>query len=225
MARPRKSRSLEGEPRPVIYIPSGWTRKQTDPVEVAIEDFEVMRLVDGHAYNIEEAAARVGVSRSTAGRMLERARRAIALGFENRAPVYLDALDSSVLKPPQIKDAPVGSMAEPADVSGLAVAVKTENPDAEISRVFGRTHSFAIIGSSGYIEFARNPGLRSNRDAAEKAVAVLQAYKIKRVVAGRFGPEALQSLGKAGIQPLIAVGISLNRAIEIFSITDNVSNK
>jgi predicted DNA-binding protein (UPF0251 family)/predicted Fe-Mo cluster-binding NifX family protein len=216
MARPRKKRTLEGEPEPVIYIPSGWTRDQVEPVEVAIEDFEVMRLVDGHAHSIEEAAVKVGVARSTAGRMLERARRALALGIEQRAPVYLDALESSILTPPDPIDKSAGVVADKADVSGLAVAVNEEDVSAGISRVFGRAQAFAIVGSSGYIHYEENPGRRSKRDAAEKAVGILQAYKISRVVAGRFGPEALELLGSAGIQPLIAIGITLDQAIEFF---------
>ena len=89
MPRPCKSRTLEGVPNPVLYIPSGWTRDQVDPANLAIEDFEVLRLVDGHLHTIEEAAAKVGVSRSTAGRMLERARRVLALGLERRAPIHI----------------------------------------------------------------------------------------------------------------------------------------
>ena len=225
MARPRKKGTLESEPRPVIYIPSGWTRDQVEPVEVAIEDFEVMRLVDGHAHSIEEAAVKVGVARSTAGRMLERARRALALGIEQRAPVYLDALESSILQPPDYNDKSTGVVAEKTDVSGLAVAVSEQDVGAGISRVFGRAQAFAIVGSAGYIHFEDNPGRRSKRDAAEKAIGLLKAYKISRVVAGRFGPEALELLGKAGIQPLIAIGVALDQAIELFSIDKNVSRK
>jgi predicted DNA-binding protein (UPF0251 family) len=103
MARPRKARTLQSLPAPAIYIPAGWTQQQTAPVEIAIEDFEIMRLTDGHGYTIEEAAKKVGVSRSTAGRMLERARRVIALGIEKRAPMYLDASEDLVLAPPQVE--------------------------------------------------------------------------------------------------------------------------
>ncbi|MFT5826103.1 MAG: putative DNA-binding protein (UPF0251 family), partial [Yoonia sp.] len=60
MARPCKSRTLEGIPNPVLYIPSSWTHEQIDPANLAIEDFEVLRLVDGHVHTIEEAAEKVG---------------------------------------------------------------------------------------------------------------------------------------------------------------------
>ncbi|MGE9291945.1 MAG: DUF134 domain-containing protein, partial [Puniceicoccales bacterium] len=62
MARPRKARTLDNLPSPAIYIPAGWTENQTPPFEVAIEDFEIMRLADGHNYSLEEAAQKIGVS-------------------------------------------------------------------------------------------------------------------------------------------------------------------
>jgi predicted Fe-Mo cluster-binding NifX family protein len=35
-------------------------------------------------------------------------------------------------------------------------------------------------------------------------------------VAGRFGAEALEKLGEAGIEPLTAVGTKVSQAIELF---------
>ena len=52
MSRPRKARTLESLPAPVIYIPAGWTQHQSTPVEVAIEDFEIMRLTDGRGVDV-----------------------------------------------------------------------------------------------------------------------------------------------------------------------------
>lgn len=211
MPRPCKFRTLEGAPSPVIYIPSGWTRKQTSPIEVAIEDFEVLRLVDGHAHSIEEAAGKVGVSRSTAGRMLERARRNLALGLERRAPIYIDALESSVLAPSL-----PGMLMSEAKGAVLAIAVRSAQMDGELSRVFGRSAGFALVSALGAPRFFENPGAGVKRDAATLAVEVLKANGVELVVAGGFGADALEQLGNASIEPLIAVGLKVSQAVELF---------
>ncbi|CAA6678160.1 MULTISPECIES: DUF134 domain-containing protein [unclassified Lentimonas] len=213
MPRPCKSRTLEGVPNPVLYIPSGWTRDQIDPASLAIEDFEVLRLVDGHVHTIEEAAAKVGVSRSTAGRMLERARRVLALGLERRAPIHIDASDSSVIAPP-VSDPAVA----PIDSGVLAVAVKDSNPDCEVARVFGRAAAFALVAADGQVSFVVNPGANVKRGAATLAVDLLRSNGVGRVVAGRFGADALEDLGTAEIEPCLMVGVKLRQAIELLTV-------
>lgn len=212
MARPCKSRRLEAVPSPVLYIPSGWTREQSKPAELAIEDFEVLRFVDGHAYTIEEAAGKLGVSRSTAGRMLERARRSVALAMERRHPIYIDAADSSVLSSPDVAAPPLAE-----NKGALAVAVETARPESPVARIFGRAPCFALIDGNGAIRYVENPGASVKREAAALAAEQLQACGVARIAAGRFGPDALELLGAAGVEPLLVSGLQLTQAIELFT--------
>jgi predicted Fe-Mo cluster-binding NifX family protein len=55
------------------------------------------------------------------------------------------------------------------------------------------------------------------RKAAPLAVDQLKALGVGQVVAGRFGPEALESLGAASIEPLIVAGMNLRQAVELLS--------
>jgi len=216
MARPRKARTLESLPAPAIYIPAGWTQQQTAPVEIAIEDFEIMRLTDGHGYTIEEAAKKVGVSRSTAGRMLERARRALALGIEKRAPVYLDASEDLVLAPPQVDSSLAFDTQDAPHSNRLAVACPSIDLDTPIERIFGRASAFAIVSPDSSLTLIKNPGANIKRFAARLAVKTLKSHGVSRVVAGRFGPEAIKALAEAGIQPLVANGFKLGQSIALF---------
>lgn len=214
MARPCKTRRLECLPKAVLYEPLNAEFAEREPSEIAIEDFEVVRLVDGYGIHIEEAAKKVGVSRSTAGRMLERCRRAIALGIEMRAPLYLDAsrnleLDCGDDLRMHSKDRTAGC--------GLAVAAMCSDMDADVSRLFGRAELFVVFDDEGcFFECIENPGATSSRSAASKAVAVLKQAGVKRVVAGRFGSEALAALGASQIEPFLASGLSIRKAQEIF---------
>jgi predicted DNA-binding protein (UPF0251 family)/predicted Fe-Mo cluster-binding NifX family protein len=210
MARPCKSRKLESGFSPVLYIPSGWTQTRQAPAELAIEDFEILRLVDGHAHSLEEAAAKVGVSRSTAGRMVARARRILARALEQHAPLYIDASDSGTILTTGAKRPPEGSGS-----GNLAFAVEEAGPHAPLSRVFGRAPYFAIVSRDDHITYLQNPGRRAKRQAASLAVEQLKAEGVCRVAAGRFGPDALERLGTASIQPLCVAGLDLEQAIEL----------
>ena len=217
MARPRKKRTLESLPAPVIYIPAGWTKDQVSPVEVAIEDFEVMRLADGRGYSIEEAGAKVGVSRSTAGRMLERARRAIALAMERRAPIYLDASEALVLEPPSAQEMVVRAPSGRDYIGCLAIACLNADVEMPVERIFGRAPAFAIISADGQVQgLVDNPGAGVTRNAAKIVTELLEVHGVGRVVAGRFGPDAISVLAGSSIQPLVANGFSLRQAIEFF---------
>lgn len=192
---------------------------ESPPFEVAIEDFEIVRFVDGHGFHLEEAAAEVGVSRSTAGRMLERARRAIALGIEARAPLYIDASEHLELDPPAVGRV---SLKGPEPSGLFAVAATQGDAGGLVSRLFGRAPYFLLIESNGAIrECIENPGMKSSRSAARKAVDVLLARGVSRVVAGRYGPEALAYLAEAKIETFLATGLTVPFAIELYANNDN----
>lgn len=213
MPRPTKSRQIQGLPSAALYIPAGWTRDQRPVAEIAIEDFEVMRLVDGHAYGLKAAADSVGVSKSTAGRMLQRARRALALGFERRVPLLFEAAEKtrliSVAKPG------VDRAATNPDNGGarFAVAADGKDIDGAVAGIFGRAACFAIFeGGSECPAWIENEGARAARWSARKVVGTLSDHGVRVVAAGRFGPEAIKGLAGAGIKPVPASGLRIREA-------------
>ncbi|WP_269524358.1 DUF134 domain-containing protein [Coraliomargarita parva] len=214
MARPNKARTIASALEPVIYYPAGWTATHASMMEVAIEDFEVMRLVDGHAHSVEEAATKVGVSRSTAGRMLERARRAVTLGIERRSAIYVDAGKDLRLEASGTR--PILGRVEPSSL--LAVACPETGEDPEVERIFGRAARFALVGPDGQVRFILNPGMTASRDAAELAVHALIDAGVGRVVAGRFGPDALRLISQAGMHAQLASGLRLGQVLEMFCL-------
>ena len=201
-------------PSPLFYIPAGWTRDQTAPSDIAIEDFEIVRLVDGHALTIAEAAEVTGVSRSTAGRMLERARRGLALAVERRAPIVVDAGEDLVVAN---RPGPAARRETPSairEAGGLAIACSSIHPSAPVERFFGRAPAFAIWKQNGgRPRRVANPGARAGRNAAPEAVAVLRKHRVRCVLAGRFGPEAIHHLADAGIRARVATGMTLEEAL------------
>jgi predicted DNA-binding protein (UPF0251 family) len=79
--RPRKRRSLARAPRPAIYKPAGVPLERLRQVLLLYEELEALRLADLESLPQAEAAGRMGVSRSTFQRILERAHRQVALAL------------------------------------------------------------------------------------------------------------------------------------------------
>lgn len=78
MPRPCCRRRISAEPLRPVFQPAGIAAAGLSEVILTLDEFEAVRLVDLLGLYQEEAAARMNVSRPTAGRVLERARRKIA---------------------------------------------------------------------------------------------------------------------------------------------------
>ncbi|MBC2606259.1 DUF134 domain-containing protein [Pelagicoccus albus] len=200
-------------PQPILYLPSGWTEKHPEAAEVAIEDFEVQRLVDGHGHTLQDAAAKVGVSKSTAGRMLQRSRRLIAISIERRLPFFLDASEDLEL---QVQPTATVDHSDTGGFPVLAVAVTKAERDVEVARIFGRAAFFAIFRNwDSEPEFMENRASLAPRNAARDTIRMLSEQGVGCVVAGRFGSEAIELLGEVKIEAVVASGIRLDQALDL----------
>jgi len=81
MPRPRKRRRLARAPRREIYKPASVPLERLKQVILLPEELEALRLADLDGLSQQEAAAQMGVSRSTFQRILQRARRQVALAL------------------------------------------------------------------------------------------------------------------------------------------------
>jgi len=61
-----------------LFKPAGVPMRRLETVELTVDELEAMRLVDHEGLSHEEAAHYLGVSRQTAGRVVESARRKVA---------------------------------------------------------------------------------------------------------------------------------------------------
>lgn len=83
MPRPRKRRCLGAEPPATLYKPQGVPMGRLRGAVLSAEGFEALRLVDADGLSQEEAAERMGVSRSTVCRILGEARTLLARCLAN----------------------------------------------------------------------------------------------------------------------------------------------
>ena len=74
MARPPIERAITGLPPATLFKPAGVPSRDLEQLPLAVDELEAMRLVDLEVLSHGEAAAAMGVSRQTVGRVLESAR-------------------------------------------------------------------------------------------------------------------------------------------------------
>jgi len=76
--RPKKERLVERPPLYTSFKPTGKPRKSLKRVELALDQYEAIRLADYEGLEHEEAAELMAISRPTFTRLLEGARAAMA---------------------------------------------------------------------------------------------------------------------------------------------------
>lgn len=78
MPRPCCCRLVAGEPAVALFKPAGRRACDIGLIGMTLDEFEALRLADLEGLYQEQAAARMGVSRSTFGRIVESAHRKVA---------------------------------------------------------------------------------------------------------------------------------------------------
>ncbi|MBN1808337.1 MAG: DUF134 domain-containing protein [Planctomycetes bacterium] len=90
MPRPEKHRFISARPGAVLYKPAGMPGRDLERVVIPLDGFEVLRLVDYEGLDQETAAQRLGVSRPTVTRILQRARQAVATALVKGAAMVIE---------------------------------------------------------------------------------------------------------------------------------------
>ena len=78
MPRPRLQRIVAGQPVVTVYKPAGVPVSSLEWVNLTLDEFEAIRLIDDEGLDQESAAGQMGVSRPTVTRILASARSKIA---------------------------------------------------------------------------------------------------------------------------------------------------
>ncbi len=90
MPRSAKRRFVQFPPAAVFFKPQGVPLRALEKVVLGLDEYEMLRLVDYEGRDIETAAAGMGVSRATGGRILEAARRKSAEALTQGKAVLIE---------------------------------------------------------------------------------------------------------------------------------------
>lgn len=90
MPRPRQVSKVQMPPRVKGFIPLGYYKNQSEPVQLNIEEFEVIRLLDYEGLSQVEAARLMQISRPTLTRIYERARKKVATALTEAQQLLIE---------------------------------------------------------------------------------------------------------------------------------------
>lgn len=96
MARPQCQRRIAGLPRVQVFKPRGVPMHDLSEVHLSTDGWEVLRLCDHEGLDQEAAARRLGVSRPTVSRILERARKVVAQALVEGCSLVIDVPTDAV---------------------------------------------------------------------------------------------------------------------------------
>lgn len=98
MPRPRKRRRIGQSPISTMYKPQGIPASALKGVALPLEGLEALRLVDAKGLDQEDAAALMGVSRATLGRILAQARTTVATALSSGWAIRIEE-DAAAMPP------------------------------------------------------------------------------------------------------------------------------
>ena len=81
MPRPPRQRIVTGQPIATVYKPAGVPARELQWINLTLDEFEAIRLIDAEGLDQETVATQMGVSRPTVTRILASARSKIARVF------------------------------------------------------------------------------------------------------------------------------------------------
>ena len=90
MARPQKDRIVAFNPHVSYFKPRGIPLLELDEIGLTVDGREAIRLADLQGMSHEEAGRLMGVSRATFGRIVQKARRAVADALINGKAINIE---------------------------------------------------------------------------------------------------------------------------------------
>lgn len=102
MVRPRKDRFVAYNPDVSYFKPRGIPMMELDEVKLTVDEREAVRLSDLMGLSHEDAGRRMGVSRATFGRIIQKARKTIADALINGKAINVEGGNYRIIDQPRI---------------------------------------------------------------------------------------------------------------------------
>jgi len=224
MARPTKCRSVEAIPGVSIFKPDGVPLEHLDEVQLTLEGFNALRLIDIVGLNQTDAAARMAVSRQTFGRILAAARRIVAGAVVNGRALRIEGGNYVVRQntPAPSSGAATGTR-KLLETRCVGVSSLEPSLDAPVDPRFGRAVGFVIVNPETMEHrFLDNPAVVEMAHGAgtQTAEAIIEAG-VEVVLTGFVGPKAFRALHEAGVKAVQCMsGLTVREAVARFRSGD-----
>jgi predicted DNA-binding protein (UPF0251 family)/predicted Fe-Mo cluster-binding NifX family protein len=183
-----------------MFKPVGIPGRTLDTVRLTFDGLEALRLLDLEGLSQEEAAGRLGVSRSTVSRLAAEARRVVAEALVGEKGLVIEGGPVAVAR--RLTDGE-GSAKEAAVkevlTKGDSVIIAVPYADGRVNAHFGRTESFMVVEAEGR-EVVESTvyaivGLQHDHGGLSE---FLLSRGVDVILAGGMGPPMQQALKDAG---------------------------
>lgn len=217
MPRPPRCRLVQDNPAVTYFKPQGIPLRDLAEVCLAVDSFEAIRLADLEGLTMEEAAARMGVSRHTFGRVLAEGRRAVAEALVRGRALRISGGNYAVRAEAESGDE--RSMLQGENMTKIAVTSDGPTLQNQVDPRFGRAAGFVVVDldtmQTQYVDNGASQAM--GHGAGISAAERISAAGAQVVLTGFVGPKAFSALQAAGIrigQDLD--GITVAEALERF---------
>lgn len=225
MSRPTKCRRVCHFPKILEFSPTGET--VGEPVILTMDEFEVIRLIDKEGLWQEECGAQLGVGRTTAQKIYDRARKKLAEALVLGLPIKIEGGDYRLCngtadycykKDCFIKQIQTEfSLKKGENIMRIAVTYENGN----IFQHFGHTEKFKVYDvEDGKIINAEV--IDTNGSGHGALAGVLSAIRADALICGGIGGGAQTALSEAGIKLYGGVSGNADEAVNAF-IAGNLS--
>ncbi len=217
MPRPPRCRRIAATPRATYFKPRGVPLAELSESYLPVEGLEAIRLADLESLTMEEAAARMNVSRHTFGRILAKARRAVAEALVNARALCIEGGEYAVRDTEA--EPPARPRKEP-DMSIIAISAEEPGLDGPVDPRFGRAAGFVVVNlATMQPSWVDNGAAQAMAHGAGiQAAETLSAAGAGVLLTGYVGPKAFTALAAAGIKVGQDIsGMTVREAVERFA--------
>ena len=222
MPRPSRCRRICTEPDYVRFEPSG--AKNTEPVFLTVDEYEAVRLIDFEKRTHEQCAAQMGVSRTTATEMYERAREKIADCLVNGRTLQIGGGNYMVCdgsaktgcaercdRAKRLSIRQAAGSAAGKEEEKMKIAVTYEN--GNVFPHFGHTEQFKVYeAENGEVTGAQV--MDTNGSGHGALAGMLAGLGVDTLICGGIGAGAQMALAQAGIRLYGGVSGSADEAVK-----------
>lgn len=203
MPRPRKCRKVCCFPHNPGFTPmNGHTG--TEPVILAVEEYETLRLIDREGYSQEECGAYMAVSRATVQQIYTQARKKLADALVEGRPLRIEGGDYRICEGSEqfCGCSSCGQCTwskQPKGGSQMKIAIPLDENEKDVCVSFGRAPLY-LFCEDGKTEILPNPAADAEGGAGIKAAQFLVDQAATALITIRCGQNAANVFQAAGMK-------------------------
>lgn len=216
MPRPCHCRRVAALPKMTYFKPRGVPMSELAECRLSVDGLEALRLADYQDLNMDEAAARMGVSRHTFGRLLRKARRCVAEALIEGHALRIEGGVCALVDTSETQGA--------LDMSqSILVAVPSDAPgglEAAPSAHFGHcdVYTLARVENGAVSDVRVLPNSGHEHGNCLQPVQELAQQGVTALLAGGMGMRPLMGFNQMGIQVYFAGSYpTVGAAVQAFS--------